>query len=83
MAVLTCTLRCDRCGKRETFLDAETTPIPWGVAAVQVQGPNLQPRQYQANICPDCLMAPSIFNPKPELARAVEADIAAINGRRE
>jgi hypothetical protein len=63
VTVVTATLRCDRCGKSETILDMEKVTPTWGIVQVTVQPPAGGGRQFQGNLCPDCLLAPSVFNP--------------------
>lgn len=81
MTTIAATLRCDRCGHEERFDDLESVPCSWGVVVVQVQAPNQQPRQCQGNLCPSCVLAPSIFTPTPaaRLAQVTNGALAVPN----
>jgi hypothetical protein len=61
MTIETVTLRCDRCAKRETVMDVEHHPVTFAQGAVQIQGPNNVQRQMVIHLCPDCLVADSLF----------------------
>ena len=61
MTIETVTLRCDRCGKRETTMDVEHHPVTYAQGAVQIQGPNGVQRQIAIHLCPECLVADSLF----------------------
>jgi hypothetical protein len=83
MALETVSIRCDRCGARETVLDAEkpgAITFTQGVIQFPVAG---QARQIQFHLCPVCQVAEPFF-PNAGLAKANGADIAALNreGRR-
>ena len=61
MTIETVTLRCDRCGKRETTMDVEHHPVTYAQGMVQIQGPNGVQRQVAIHLCPECLVADSLF----------------------
>jgi len=61
MTIETVTLRCDRCGKRETVMDVEHHPVTYAQGMVQIQGPNNVQRQVAIHLCPECLVADSLF----------------------
>jgi hypothetical protein len=61
MTIETVTLRCDRCGKRETTLDAEHHAVTYAQGMVQIQGPNGVQRQVAIHLCPECLVADNLF----------------------
>ncbi len=83
MALETATVRCDRCGDKQTFLDAEKNGVTYvqGVAQWQVN-PQMPARQVMFHLCPACAMADPFFpNAKEHL---VKADLTDLNraGRR-
>ena len=70
MTIETVTLRCDRCGKRETVMDVEHHPVTFAQGAVQIQGPNNVQRQMAIHLCPDCLVTDNFF-PTTRLATII------------
>ena len=61
MTITSITIRCDRCYNSETFLDVEHHPVTYAQGAVQIQGPNNVQRQMAIHLCPDCLVADTLF----------------------
>ena len=77
MTITSVTIRCDRCGKSETSLDVEHRPVTYAQGAVQIQGPNNVQRQMAIHLCPDCLVADSLF---PTTGLAVVNSIPFVPG---
>jgi hypothetical protein len=80
MTVETCTVRCDRCGKSETFLDAAKTGVSYAQCAAQIQMPNNQPRQVMFHLCPECAVSDHLFLEPDRIAVATGADLHKLNG---
>jgi hypothetical protein len=77
VTIETVTLRCDRCGKHETTLDVEHHPVTYAQGMVQIQGPNGVQRQVAIHLCPECLVADSLF---PTVGLAVANSVPFVPG---
>ena len=83
MALETATIRCDRCGRRETFLNVDKVGINWAQGMVQIQG--AVARQIPLNLCDGCATADPFFpNLNETVTPATEADLKVLtNGTRK